>query len=656
MRSVLLYPGMLLFSAAAVASQRPPLDSFFAGQRIEQVSIAPDGRYLALIVSGGGLHYVTVADRQAHTAPKPVTQLDPKDHTSFNWCTWAKADRVLCSVMFTTDRQKISSSNLRWARNYFGSTRLIAFDADGGNDRTLVEHGSDSAYGGQIQDDVIDWLPDDPDTVLIQLPDSKVVAGFGPRAVWRLNIRTNQLQVSEYPKQYVARFATDGRGHVRLASGVYDTTLHMFARKNGSNSWDEIVKRQIELASESHHLEPQFVIPDSDDAYAIGDYQGYEALWKVPMTANAKPQLVFAQPGADVRALFGPDRQLLGVAFDTDAPNSHYLDTSAQHLKETADRALPGHINRLTSFSRDMKTAVVRSDSDESPPTFYVLDMSASPTRLTAVGSSYPGLKGFDLSQTDSVTFRATDGVTVTAYLTRPSGDTDLARTPLIVLPHGGPYARDRWGFDTWVQFLASRGYAVLQVEFRGSTGLGHEWFEAGFADWSGKPYSDVIDGTRWALSKGYGDPQRTCIVGASFGGYIAQLAATRNSTSKLFKCAVSISGVSDLRKLMSAQHWFAGWRLAEQAIGTDSEKLRDASPLVHAGDVSIPIMLIHGDHDFTVTVEQSIAMDDVLTKADKPHELVIVKGADHYFRDDEYLKTMFVAMDGFLGKQLAEH
>ena len=625
--------GLCLPVAVSVAGTRPTLDDFFTGQRVNGVSISPDGRFLALVVTGGGLHYVAVADLQQHSAPKPVMQLDPKDHTSINWCQWAKPTRVLCSIMFTTNKTQYSSNIFKFGpEKYFPSSRLVAFDADGGNNKTLVDQ--ISVNSGQFQDRIIDWLPDDPDEVLIQLPDSRknpMAPGFGPPAIFRLNVRTNDLRVFESSKQYVGGFATDGKGHVRLAAGVEDTTLRVFARPNGSNDWKQIIKREIDEKSESHFLDPEVVIPDTDSAYATGDYQGFRALWKVNLTGATEPELLFSQPGADIRVRFGPDRQLLGVLFDTDKPGVKYFDSAAQSLQDTADKVLPGRIDQLVGFSRDMKMAVVYSQTDQSPGTFYVLDGREQPAKLQRVGAAFPALKGLDLAHVESVSFPAADGTIIPGYLTRPVGTTDADRPPLVILPHGGPYARDRWGFDSWVQYLASRGYAVLQVEFRGSTGFGSKWFEAGFADWGGKPYDDVVAGTQWALAKGYGDPARTCIVGASFGGYMALLAATRNGTSRLYKCAVSISGVSDLRRLLSDEEWFSGWKLNRQSIGTDSDKLRDASPRVHAADINIPVMLIHGDQDFTVEVGESHLMDEALTKANKPHELVIVVSARTY-------------------------
>jgi dipeptidyl aminopeptidase/acylaminoacyl peptidase len=224
-------------------------------------------------------------------------------------------------------------------------------------------------------------------------------------------------------------------------------------------------------------------------------------------------------------------------------------------------------------------------------------------------------------------------------------------KVPLVVLPHGGPYARDHWGFDGWVQFLASRGYAVLQIEYRGSTGYGHDWFRSGLADWGGLPHSDVVDGTNWAIEKGYADADRVCIVGASFGGFMALTGATRDG--KLYRCAMSISGVSDLNELVDDRHFFAGWKIARQAIGKDSSKLKRDSPRLSAAEVQIPIMLLHGDQDFTVEVDQSVLMDKALTEAGKAHEFVIVKGADHYFREEVYMRALFTNMERFLTKNL---
>ncbi len=199
---------------------------------------------------------------------------------------------------------------------------------------------------------------------------------------------------------------------------------------------------------------------------------------------------------------------------------------------------------------------------------------------------------------------------------------------PLIVMPHGGPINRDSWHFDFLQQFLVSRGYAVLQMNFRGSGGYGQQWFHAAHQDWGGLTYDDVIDATRWAIKNGTADPGRIGIVGWSFGGYVALLAATRNSD--LFKCAVSIAGVSDLKLLEREAMGASNAQVVREQIGTNSDKLIADSPRRHAADVRIPITMIHGTTDPQVDVEHSRAMATALTHANKPFELIEIKDADH--------------------------
>ena len=230
-----------------------------------------------------------------------------------------------------------------------------------------------------------------------------------------------------------------------------------------------------------------------------------------------------------------------------------------------------------------------------------------------------------------AIKYPARDGTQIPGYLTRPPGQESAQHLPLIVMPHGGPIHRDSWEYFFLQQFLVSRGYAVLQMNFRGSSGYGHDWFHAAHQDWGGLTYDDVIDGARWAISTGIADPKRVAIVGWSFGGYIAELAATRNSD--LFKCAISIAGVSDLKWLEAAFRNTGSLEVARQQIGTNSDKLSADSPRRHAADIKIPVLLIHGSTDPQVDVDQSRAMAAALAKANKPYEYIEIKDADHQIR-----------------------
>lgn len=218
-------------------------------------------------------------------------------------------------------------------------------------------------------------------------------------------------------------------------------------------------------------------------------------------------------------------------------------------------------------------------------------------------------------------------------------------------MPHGGPIARDSWDFFFLRAFLVDRGYAVLQMNFRGSSGYGSEWFYAAHQDWGGLTYSDIADGTRWAIAEGIADPKRVAIVGWSFGGYAALLGAVRDSD--VYRCSVSIAGISDLQQLLSNARYFTNYRIAREQIGNQSDKLRSDSPLRHIDAIKIPVLLVHGDRDAQAPVEQSTRMASALKRADKPHRMVLLKDATHQLGRKSDRMTLLTEIERFLGEHL---
>jgi dipeptidyl aminopeptidase/acylaminoacyl peptidase len=288
---------------------------------------------------------------------------------------------------------------------------------------------------------------------------------------------------------------------------------------------------------------------------------------------------------------------------------------------------------------------VVMAESDVLAPEFHVLDMSGEKASLQRVGSRFPGLANSELAKTEYLTYPARDGTPIPAYLTRPVNAAGLP--PLIVMPHGGPWARDGWGFDSWVQALAREGYAVLQMNYRGSAGYGKKWREASYKDWGGLPYSDTIDGLKWAVAQKHADPARVCVVGGSFGGYLALSAAVHDSP--LLKCAVSVAGVSDLRELRSDSAFFTNWLVVEDMIGNDPARLAAQSPRLHAGEVKVPVLLLHGVEDYTVEPDQSEFMAKAMAAAGKPYKMVMMPDTDHYFRTQAQQRQLFTEITEFV-------
>jgi dipeptidyl aminopeptidase/acylaminoacyl peptidase len=348
--------------------------------------------------------------------------------------------------------------------------------------------------------------------------------------------------------------------------------------------------------------------------------------------------------------------QLIGVvALEENGAHYRFFDSHDEMEWQAIVAAFPDSSVALASWSNDRQKVVVQYDSPTDGPGFALVDLAARST--TPLGVQYPGLTTADISAVQTVTFKAADGLQISGYLTLPRGR-DSKKLPLVVFPHGGPAARDEPGFDWWAQAMASRGYAVLQVNYRGSEGFGWKFMSAGFGEWGGKMQTDLSDGVRYLAAQGTIDPAKVCIVGASYGGYAALAGATIDTG--VYRCAVDVSGPADLAKLISWGSERQGrqgvgieryWDRYMGAKGQADPHLAAISPADHADKVSIPILIIQGKDDTVVPFEQSQIMADALKKAGKPYDFVVLTHEDHWLsHGDTRLQMLQTTMD-FLAK-----
>lgn len=311
-------------------------------------------------------------------------------------------------------------------------------------------------------------------------------------------------------------------------------------------------------------------------------------------------------------------------------------------------KAFPGNRVRLMAWSDNRRRILVLADSTIDGQAYGLVDLDAGSAEW--LGSTYGGLKSADIAEVRPVSYKAADGLTITGYLTLPKGR-EARGLPLIVLPHGGPASRDRPGFNWWAQALASRGYAVLQPNFRGSDGFGRDFLEAGFGQWGRKMQSDLSDGVRDLSAQGIVDPKRVCIVGASYGGYAALAGMTHEPGT--YRCAASVAGVSDLKRMLDSQGTVSKryWRRFFGLADDDAVGLNALSPAYAAERVAGPVLLVHGADDTVVPFEQSRTMAEALKKAGKPVELVTLEGEDHWLSRGATRLQMLTAVVGFLEK-----
>ncbi|MDO9588514.1 MAG: S9 family peptidase [Brevundimonas sp.] len=336
--------------------------------------------------------------------------------------------------------------------------------------------------------------------------------------------------------------------------------------------------------------------------------------------------------------LFHPARRvLIGGGFVRDTGVTYeFFDPAAAEAWAEASRAFSDRRPRLVSWSSDLQTVLIWTEGPGDAGSYHVVDLERR--AMNTLGQTYPAVPADQVAPVRPIAYAAGDGLEIHGFLTTPPGVTEPRGLPLLVLAHGGPASRDTMGFDWWAQALASRGYAVLQANFRGSTGYGQAFLEAGYGEWGRKMQTDLSDGVRWLAEQDLIDPEKVCIVGASYGGYAALAGPTLDPG--VYRCAVSVAGVSDLRRLVEAEarqgrrrntESVRYWNRFMGADGPGDRSLDARSPARLAALADAPILLIHGRDDTVVPIEQSRLMARALRTAGKPVELIELDGEDHW-------------------------
>lgn len=652
----------LLPSAAAAYGQAPTaaatgLDTaalFGAREGVEQVSLAPGGSKIAFLApqpKGSG-NVLYVVDAAGGSQPKAVlvSNGDPERITS---CRWISEDRIACNIYMLV---RGGSSDL------LGATRLVAVDADGGNLKLLSNprRWNDLAVafdGGAV----VDWSGGTDGTLLVgryfvpeQRPGSHLVDERQGYGVDRVDTRTLVSRPVEVPRQNASEYISDGRGNVRImgvtkmtGGGQESGIVEYFYRTTSGRDWKHLSDYDLRTFD---GFNPYAVDPDKDVVYGTRKKDGRLAAYALALDGSGTETLVFAHPVVDVDGFIriGRSRRVVGVGYTTDKGEAVYFDPALKALAAALSKALPNlPLIRFIDSSADETKLLLWAGSDTDPGRYYLFDKAKK--QLAELMVARPELEHAKLAIVRHVTYRAADGTEIPAYLTLPPGS-DGKKLAAIVMPHGGPAARDDWGFDWLPQFFAARGFAVLQPEFRGSTGYGDVWFQKnGFQSWR-TAIGDVDDAGRWLVAQGIADASKLAIVGWSYGGYAALQANVVDPS--LFKAAVAIAPVTDFE--MAKAEWanFTNHKIVSTEIGSGPH-LREGSPAQNADRIAAPVLLFHGDMDRNVGVQQSRVMADRLRGAGKRVELVVYPRLDHQLDDSEARADMLRKADAFLRASL---
>ena len=642
---LLLFPSL---SFGLSDSSVIPLEAFAGLPAVDSMKFSPSGKYLAVLRNEDGKTYLTT-QLPSGADPHVVVSSDNSEYF-VRWYEWVNDERLLVGIRFGASRGRTETVE----------TRLIGVNRDGTHGNELVSPRPQNIFGGdhysQFQDQVIGYLPDDPKHVLVSLdrynrniPD-----------VYRLDVYSGSRSlIQANPGNAegigaVRSWFADRQGRVRVGVGMFDKTMRITVREANSDQWHELAEYD---RTKERGIVPLGFDEDPNILYVRAVHQGRWAVFRIDLGKPDRPrELVLADPHLDMLGQLLYSRWLRSVVGMTHFTEQRqlYWDKRFYELQSRINRLLPGRLSSILSSTDDGKRHIVVSMSSTEAVKFYVFDKEHD--RLVKLAQAYPGLLSAEMRPVKAVTIGARDGVTLPAYLTLPARQSAGAM-PLIVFPHGGPHHHDQKTFNVWTQFFVSRGWAVLQINFRGSTGYGEEFERAGFQQWGLAMQDDLTDGVGWAIQQGIADSNRICILGASYGGYAALMGAIR--TPDLYRCVVSIAGVSDLRKLVDDQRFYLGAEItADTKIGrwwSDRKQLGETSPAMQASKIHIPLLLLHGAADVIVPVEHSREMAEALKSAGhKEFRYVEMPMADHWLSREHNRIETFREMEMFLRAHLS--
>ena len=649
MKICLAAAAAFVVTAAPALADPPPASAFGRIPAIITAKLSPDGKRVAILGGASDQRFVSIA-----TVDQPELPVAPLGNVEGIDLNWAGNDYVLARIAV---RDKMGP------RVEYRLERNIAISAQGAVLNILL--GKDPISRYIIHQAVLGVTTTAPTRALVE----GLVLSSGPSAdmnthiarkgvdnpfvaaLWNIDPQTGTGTLSERGDYDTYTWDVDSTGQARVRLEI-DQLSHDFSvmgRAKGARQWTKVWS-----GGDFDSRRAYYGYSEPDDAIylALDD----QLVLKSLKDGSSRP--VGHSIAATNPVLVWDPQRVTAVGIETGAekPTVEWLDPEVGAVHGALSRLFKDKAVDLRGWSSDRTRYIARVSSPGAPGVWYLFDKSRK--ELSPLGEEYPELKGATFGTTRWITYKARDGMEISGYLTLPPGaPAKGAKAPLIVLPHGGPTSRDTYEFDFLAQFLAPRGYAVLQPQFRGSWGFGKAFEDAGQGEWAGKMQTDLLDGIAAAAASGDVDPARACIVGASYGGYAALAGLALHPES--YRCAASIAGVSDLGLLLVETTRLYGrdsasleaWR--KMLGGAPVAKLQATSPAHLANNIRAPVLLIHGDQDTVVPFEQSQNMADALKAAGKPVELVTLAGENHYLTKAATRTQTLEALDAFLAKNL---
>jgi dipeptidyl aminopeptidase/acylaminoacyl peptidase len=630
-------------AAATAASAQPiPIETLFQNARYASMKISPDGEAIGALAPFKGRQNLAIMSTDGKSV-LPVSSMTTRDVVGFQWVN--------------SKRLILRTGTLQDAKPKGGG--LYAVDRDGKEARQLAAGGDEirenTLLGVYKYLNVVRDLPGETDDIIVQ-----EWSHDGDRAIssglYRLNTRTGKRSLISIGKPIDAdeeSWIVDDKGVPRVHHAFVKGRMIVHYRAGLDKPWQKL--------ADFKGTEPQWWVVGIDEsdqsliAYSqIGRATG--AMFKLDPATGKLGDALAAHPRVDLMEVRMDRGVPVGVSYDDDRPGNAWFDPEISRIQKAVDGALPNAYNWI-DWSRARDKVLIVSYSDIAPASFYLLDLKTGKINWLADGS--PWIKPEQMSPMQPVRYKARDGLEIPAYLTIPKGSSGK-NMPMVVVVHGGPWVHgDSWGFDTEVQFLASRGYVVLQPNYRGTTRYGWKHFSSSMKQWGLSMQDDIADGVEWAVKEGIADPKRVCIYGASYGGYAVMMGLAK--TPDLYRCGVNWVGVTDILTKLSitwSDHAYSNFMefSAQDWIGhaaKDREQLIATSPVEQAHKIKAPVLMAYGTRDLRVPLIHGEQMKAALDKHGKRYKWLLFQDEGHGFRDPKNKKTFYEEVEKFLAENL---
>lgn len=597
-----------------------PLEDFFRNPEKSGYQISPDGTYLSYLAPYESRLNIFVKKLDADSATRITGETD-RDIAGY---FWANDNRIL----FLKDNAG--------DENY----KLFGVNLDGSNLIGLTD------FEG-VKTDIIDPLEDIPSEMIVGLNKRNPMI-FDP---YRLNIETGELTMLAENPGNIMGWMTDHDGKLRVAISVDGLMTSILYRETEKEEFKPVLTTNYKES-----LEPLFFTFDNKNVYASSNLgRDKKEIVLFDIAAGKEVESIFKNDEVDVTGLsFSRKRKVLTAAsYTTDKYHRHFFDNEAKSLFDRLEKDLGTYEIYITGMSDEEDKFIVRTYSDRSMGSYYLYDKKSD--ELALINEVSPWIDEKVMAEMKPVEYKSQDGLVIHGYLSLPVGK-DPKNLPVVINPHGGPWYRDSWGFNPEVQFLVNRGYAVLQMNFRGSTGYGRAFEEASYKEWGGKMQDDITDGVNWLVEQGIADKNKIAIYGGSYGGYATLCGLT--FTPDLYACGVDYVGVSNIFTFYKSfpEYWKPVLEMMYDRVGdpvADSLMLYNVSPVFHVDKIKAPLFIAQGANDPRVNKAESDQMVEAMKARGVEVEYMVKDNEGHGFHNEENRFDFYRAMEKFLDKHL---